>query len=632
MPRVPHRLSVAGLFCLATLAHAHEPPTGLLMHLPLDGSLADASGNGFSGDYIGGGGILASEAPEFREGKAGQALYFDGNHGLRIPLDLAPEVHPTITVTAWVYQEADGSGSPIFTHGHKSLRLLRKSDHAVELAVIGTGGSIYEDVGFRPKRWHFIAATIDTTSGQVSLQIDRRGQSKAFDPSAYRTPYRDVWFGTVGDAVDNTLTGYRLDDLRIYDRVLTDEELEGLALGQSDAGDATGATSPTSTASSAQVDCQPVYHDVWSQLDSRVVDLRMAAYQFGQSGCELAGLKNWWDTRGEPGGLPPLSVSWDEFEHAYAEVGVPAEQAASSTATSGETASMTPERVSGGTTSALSGSEIGQTNPTVEASRSLGEEFSQDDSERASSGVATSSVTAVRTSEFEAARVPTALDEMEAARTAGGSGTTSSTKGGNDTANDEASGTVSGWRLSATESVLTGIAGQQGDDILPQDLVNSPLYEIKIDEADNIPCRLSFSGSGGTEDHFDNVGTGIDKCEGFEGGLIFAGTELIAQLDAGAAAIGAIAVCAANPEKQNYRIKGIEVRGNVVNSDGSLGAYQQDLEKLVNCDDQDGWSRLVVCPDQHLATGLVSHFRDRKGHDELVGLQLICREIEKIYN
>ena len=183
------------------------------------------------------------------------------------------------------------------------------------------------------------------------------------------------------------------------------------------------------------------------------------------------------------------------------------------------------------------------------------------------------------------------------------------------TATESSSGErkVVGWRLSATDVKRTAVSGESGQIIrhaeLPLD--NRGMHHIEIDEENNVPCFVDISEGGLTQ---------IGECDW----ALSIGQKL--QADIGNAVITALSVCSTNTD--NKRVKGIEIRGSAIKGDGSLGAYQQDADQHSNCAQ---WRSIVLCDDEYIGTGVAAHFNVRSGSEELVGLQLICRRIDKVY-
>lgn len=164
---------------------------------------------------------------------------------------------------------------------------------------------------------------------------------------------------------------------------------------------------------------------------------------------------------------------------------------------------------------------------------------------------------------------------------------------------------ASGWRLSADDVHRTSVSGATGQIKVPGEIAGG-IFSIDIGERNNVPCRISL-----------NDYHGVNEC----GYALSADQELSVSIDS--ATIGGIAVC--SNDRSNQRIKGIEIRGNVIREDGSMGAYRQDADEHTNCR---RWEPVVLCPIDYAATGVVGHLNPRqRGSNELVGMQLICRRI-----
>lgn len=233
VPRIG--LLACGLLALVVV-RAHEPPSGLLAHFPFDGDLADATGNGFSAETIGRG----DEPPaplRTAEGRFGTALAFDGTSALRVPLDLHFELYPQITVTGWVYREREDSrGTLIGTgRGHGPEVTLVKGDM---FSPHSNGRHLAHDA-IREGRWYFFAATWDYQSGLQRLNWRARSSEEAFDVTDLKAPAQDLWIGARNDR-SSFAEALRIDDVRIYGRVLSEQEIVGLRLGPDDTRVATG--------------------------------------------------------------------------------------------------------------------------------------------------------------------------------------------------------------------------------------------------------------------------------------------------------------------------------------------------------------------------------------------------------
>ncbi len=172
------------------------------------------------------------------------------------------------------------------------------------------------------------------------------------------------------------------------------------------------------------------------------------------------------------------------------------------------------------------------------------------------------------------------------------------------------------------ESALAGFGGDIQRRI---DLGDSFLSKIKWDQPGDRPCHIVI---GGDDESFDRAefgcGTGSIGQISPPPPLNYADADFEREVRLRNGVIVRITVC---NNQRNHRLKGIRIWGQTINPDGTT-IYQNetDSEEFPNCG---GWSSSVLCPTDHLATGLVVEANDLGGDDkaEIVGLRLICRRI-----
>jgi len=232
---------VAGMLALwAGPTMAHEPPGGLLVHLPLDDDLEDAGGFAVPVDLVAPDGELLDSGAEFRDGRFGRALYVSGESALRVSLDLHPEFNPQVTISLWAYLEADGPGSGyVASNGTNDGHVLRLGSNG-RPGIGFNGAQKSSDQSFGIGRWILMAGTWDYQAGRAELYTGRRSATWGFEPQAGINPQPDLWLGAWKTPSPHIAKGIRIDEVRVYDRVLTAEEIEGLWLGQPVADSAAG--------------------------------------------------------------------------------------------------------------------------------------------------------------------------------------------------------------------------------------------------------------------------------------------------------------------------------------------------------------------------------------------------------
>jgi hypothetical protein len=209
-----------------------DPGTvGLQAHYDFEGNTNDSSGNARNGTTVGN--------PTFVAGKTGQAISFDGLtdyvniDGYKGILADANGVQHEFTLSAWIKTTADGE---IITWGTNSggQRMTFRVDTV--LRVEHGNGSIRGTNGpdLRDDQWHHVAATIPHGARMMDVTLYVDGHDVTPD-STDQDPFvltadTDVSIGRNAPRDDRYFIG-SIDDARIYDRVLSQEEIFGLAGG-----------------------------------------------------------------------------------------------------------------------------------------------------------------------------------------------------------------------------------------------------------------------------------------------------------------------------------------------------------------------------------------------------------------
>ncbi len=221
----------------------------------------DSSGNGLDGTLNG--------DPQWVEGQLGGALDFDGDDSVEIPHSPLLSITNEITISAWTYMKANASGE---------LAIVSKGGWAAmdlpyELTVT-PGGVIfwqfYDDGGRDTcapdsppvEEWHHIAATYD---GQIF---------KCYIDGVLAEEW--AYAGTMPENTASVTIGQRsrggtffngiIDEVAIYDRALSEEEIPPIMLGVGDFGQAS-APNPANGA---------LLEDTWVSLSWRAGDFAVS--------------------------------------------------------------------------------------------------------------------------------------------------------------------------------------------------------------------------------------------------------------------------------------------------------------------------------------------------------------------
>jgi len=212
------------LLCMFAYTQQPMPVDGLLSYYQLDGNSKEADGRLKPGKMQG----IKSAPDRFgNPGKASSLAYdFKGNKRsfITIPLDINPKKQPLLTITFWIQ----------LNNSNLSSVILYQSDNDWSKNKYNRGIYTERDGGFM--RWTACCGSDGTLSGPevlaknwvfIALVYDR-------DDQAMRMVVNDQVYSSASNMRDGTeririgpFDG-QIDELRIYSRVLTLEELETL--------------------------------------------------------------------------------------------------------------------------------------------------------------------------------------------------------------------------------------------------------------------------------------------------------------------------------------------------------------------------------------------------------------------
>jgi hypothetical protein len=205
-----------------------EPaPGNLAVHYEFEGTTNDSSGNGLHGTVMGN--------PVFVAGKVGQAISLDGFNDFVEITGYKGILGPNaVTVTAWVNTANTGTSAIIGWGPNVDGQRFGFRINDSRLRTEHQGGNVQGDSYVADGRWHHVAVTVQEnvtiSYPDVILYLDGIDDTRpTTDPDAYNiTAALDVSIGRRPASDDRYFIGL-LDDVRIYDRALTQEEIAWLA-------------------------------------------------------------------------------------------------------------------------------------------------------------------------------------------------------------------------------------------------------------------------------------------------------------------------------------------------------------------------------------------------------------------
>jgi len=239
---------------LAGIATAADP--SLVAWYRFDGDADDSSGNNLHGTEMG--------DPTYEAGVFGQALSLDGD-GDYIDCGLDPKFDITdfITFTYWIKVNAfDKQWNTVLSRGDDSWRSSRADlNNFMEAAVGGTSGNYtYGVTPVDDGEWHHVGWVYDGTmnylyvDGEVDATEENSGQITV---SSY-----PLYIGDNSQATGRFWNGL-IDDVMIYNRALSQEEVQAVMLSSAGA---------FPTASSPGPEDGVLYPDTWVTLSWKAGD------------------------------------------------------------------------------------------------------------------------------------------------------------------------------------------------------------------------------------------------------------------------------------------------------------------------------------------------------------------------
>jgi hypothetical protein len=201
--------------------------SGLIAFYPFNGSADDASGNGHNGVVYGARSITD------RKGNLNSSYEFDGTSNkietseLRVPVNSFSVSlwFKTSVIVADNYQEAIGDAG-----GYRGFRVYRSSPSGDSLRFEIQGQSVVQDVAFKlllsdANQWIHLVGISD--NGKLKIYRNSTLQASTSCPLGDNQDYVSLGIGYDPNVNSGWWNG-GLDDIRIYDRALTDTEIQRL--------------------------------------------------------------------------------------------------------------------------------------------------------------------------------------------------------------------------------------------------------------------------------------------------------------------------------------------------------------------------------------------------------------------
>ncbi len=188
----------------------------------------DYNTSGYVHDYSQYGNDGANNGATYVSGRYGGAFYFNGDANIEIPNSASLNPGTAITLAAWINTTYSGG---VIVVGKDQGYLLGIVSGKVYFNFYKAADNNWECYTFsntavNDGNWHHIAATYDSTTGDVKIYVDGNLDATATCSGQIRSATTPALIGTLW-----ANWGYRgaVDDVVIYSRALSPEEIWALA-------------------------------------------------------------------------------------------------------------------------------------------------------------------------------------------------------------------------------------------------------------------------------------------------------------------------------------------------------------------------------------------------------------------
>ena len=213
-----------------------ELSDGLVAYYPFDGNATDISGNTNDGTEYGG--------VEYTMGVEGSAASFDGLDD-HIRVSSNPSLNPVdqLSISFWIWVDGytnvwspivhkGGGTTPYHTNREYSFWLHETSAFLISSAGDGLAQVPYYSCCAKRGFWTHYVGIIDRQNQHIRVYVDGVLKTDETDPySTFNTNNEDLIFGWTDETpisqVFSPFNG-KLDELRIYNRVITEDEVKTL--------------------------------------------------------------------------------------------------------------------------------------------------------------------------------------------------------------------------------------------------------------------------------------------------------------------------------------------------------------------------------------------------------------------
>lgn len=228
------RLVFMSTFLFISLAFAQTPEEGLVAHYSFEGDARDATPNGNDGN------VMGAALTDGVGGEAESAYRLDGlDDYLVVPHSESLSLGDEATFSLWWQHTPQASQDQYYTlfeksdperGGHSRYGMWLIGD-LVEVCVEAPDNSqqnCLDSTDALTEGWHHLAGTFDGETLRVYIDGELSAEREVDQPGISQSSY-EIFIGTDQYAPEPLYTEGAIDELRIYDRALSEADIAALA-------------------------------------------------------------------------------------------------------------------------------------------------------------------------------------------------------------------------------------------------------------------------------------------------------------------------------------------------------------------------------------------------------------------
>ncbi len=217
-------------FSLSASAQKDKLINKVYAYYPLNGDTIDQGTH-----HLHGKDLDKNRSTEDRFGNKNSALTFRSkDDSFTLPVNINPEKMPQLTIALWLKVDQISGLSPVFSNsdGNFARSLIIDGRKGRPLLSVSAGSkNVYGGISIPLNKWIFTAVSWNAESGKVSLYLaDQNKNFSSISTNNIKPKDANQFISLAGNSVREAFFQGTMDELMIWDQILTREEIRELVL------------------------------------------------------------------------------------------------------------------------------------------------------------------------------------------------------------------------------------------------------------------------------------------------------------------------------------------------------------------------------------------------------------------